>query len=76
MTATTLTYIAGSIQTDLCMQECTSVTGNPMNLSLTGVLLTTRCKTEPRSIVGKKRRVILRVFEGVKSIPSLRTPKF
>ena len=52
------------------------MTRNPMNLGLTGALLTTRCKTEPRGIVGKERRVSLRVFEGAESIPSLRIAKF
>ena len=52
------------------------MTGNPMNLGLTGALLTTRCKMKPRGMAGRKRRVILRVFEGAESIPSLRIAKF
>ena len=52
------------------------MTGNPMNLGLTGALLTTRCKMEPRSMAGKERRVSLRVFWGAESIPSLRIAKF
>ena len=52
------------------------MTGNPMNLGLTGALLTTRCKMKPRGMAGKERRVSLRVFEGGESIPSLRIAKF
>ena len=52
------------------------MTGNPMNLGLTGALLTTRCKIMPRGMAGKERRASLRVFDGAESIPSLRIAKF
>ena len=52
------------------------MTGNPMNPGLTGALLTTWCKIEPRGMAGKEGRVSLRVFWGAELIPSLKIAKF